>query len=217
MNYLQKIEQARDLIRQSVQEYQNIVLGSSFGKDSMVLLHLVLSVKPNIPVFGIVSDTEFSETYEFIRNVVLQYHLNYTEYSFKQHQGKKCCGDQKVEKAQEAVKGYDAWFSGIRKTEGITRVNFQAVEEKDGLIKINPILELTELDIWRYIALNNVPINPIYKKGYRSLSCARCSVPEEDETETEREGRWKGTPDHRGECGIHTTSLRRKINSTTSS
>lgn len=208
MNYLQKIDNARALIRESIQKYPKICLGSSFGKDSMILLHLTLSIFPNIPVFALLSDTEFPETYEFVREVVITYHLNYTEYVYKQQEGEKCCGAPKVEMAKTALKPYDAWFSGVRKTEGITRVNFDYVESKDGLVKINPILDFTEVDIWRYSALNHIPINPMYKKGYRSLSCSRCSSPEVDESETEREGRWKGTSDHRGECGIHTHSLR---------
>jgi phosphoadenosine phosphosulfate reductase len=208
MNYLQKVDNARKLIRESIQRHPKICLGSSFGKDSMVLLHLTLSIFPDIPVFALLSDTEFPETYEFIRTVVIAYHLNYTEYSYKQKEGEKCCGIPKVETAKIALKNYDAWLSGVRKTEGITRANFNCVEDKNGLVKINPILDFTEVDIWRYLALNQIPINPMYKKGYRSLSCSRCSTPEVDETETEREGRWKGTPDHRGECGIHTHSLR---------
>ncbi len=208
MNYLQKTENARRLIKESIKKHPKIVLGSSFGKDSMVLLHLTLSIRPDIPVFALLSNTEFPETYAFIREMVIQYHLNYTEYFYNQLEGQKCCGAPKVEMAKEALKGYDAWFSGVRKTEGITRSDFKPVEEKNGLIKINPILDFTEIDIWRYLALNRVPINPIYAKGYRSLSCSLCSSPEEDETESEREGRWKGTPDARGECGIHTHPLR---------
>ena len=113
-----------------------------------------------------------------------------------------------MEQAEIALKHYDAWLSGVRRTEGITRANFLPIEEKNGLTKINPILDFTEVDIWRYLALHQVPINPMYAKGYRSLSCSLCSSPEVDEKETEREGRWKGTPDARGECGIHTRPLR---------
>lgn len=208
MNFLQKLEQSRKLIKESIKKYQKINLGCSFGKDSMVLLHLTLSIEPNIPIFSILSDTEFPETYDFVRAVTIKYHLNYTEYLFSQREGEKCCGAPKVEMAKEALKNYDAWISGVRRTEGITRANFEPVEEKDGLTKINPILDFTEIDIWRYLALHQVPINPMYAKGYRSLGCLRCSYPEADECETERAGRWKGTADACGECGIHTHSLR---------
>ncbi len=208
MNYLQKIENAKQLIRQAILDHPNICLGSSFGKDSMVTLSLVVSVKPDIPIFSIMAETEFPETYEFADKVAREYGLNYTEYVFAQETGGKCCGRPKVEKTKEALRNYDAWISGVRKTEGITRSDFEPVEEKNGLVKINPILEFTELDIWRYTALNHLPINPIYQRGYRSLGCALCSFPEEDECETERAGRWKGTENACGECGIHTQPLR---------
>ncbi|MCL5666505.1 MAG: phosphoadenosine phosphosulfate reductase family protein [Patescibacteria group bacterium] len=208
MNYLQKVERAKRLIRESIKKYPKIVLGSSFGKDSMVTLHLTLSVKPDIPVFSILADTEFPETYNFAEEMAKRYSLAYTPYVFEQAKGEKCCGKPKVEKTKEALKDYDAWISGVRKTEGITRANFNPVETKNGLTKINPILEFTELDIWRYLALNEIPVNPKYKEGYRSLGCSLCSFPEENECETERAGRWKGTPDACGECGIHTQPLR---------
>lgn len=208
MNYLQKINDAKQLIAKAIKDYPNICLGCSFGKDSMVTLALVLSIKPDIPVFAIMADTEFLETYKFAASVATRYGLNYTEYRFTQEKGEKCCGRPKVEKTKKALRGYDAWISGVRKTEGITRSNFEPVEEKNGLVKINPILEFTELDIWRFTALEMLPINPMYQLGYRSLGCSLCSFPEEDEQETERAGRWKGTENACGECGIHTQPLR---------
>lgn len=211
MNYLQKVENAKKLIREEIKNHKKIILGSSFGKDSMVTMHLVLSVKPDMPVFSILAETEFPETFAFVKEMTKKYNLDCKEYVFVQEQGGKCCGKPKVEKTKEALKDYDAWISGVRRTEGITRANFEPVEEKNGLTKINPILDFTELDIWRYLALNEIPVNPTYKKGYRSLGCSFCSFPEEEETETERCGRWKGTPNACGECGIHTQPLRDEV------
>ena len=208
MKYLQKVEDAKRLIAEAIVNYPTICLGCSFGKDSIVTLDLVLSVKPDIHVFAIMADTEFPVTYDFAADVVAEYGLRYTEYRFSQEKGEKCCGRPKVEKTKEALRDYGAWISGVRKTEGITRSDFEPVEEKNGLVKINPILEFTELDIWKYTALNHLPINPMYQLGYRSLGCSLCSFPEEDERETERAGRWKGTENACGECGIHTQSLR---------
>ena len=208
MIYLEKVQAARQLIEQAIRQYPKIALGCSFGKDSMVTLHVALSVQPSIPVFAILADTEFPETYDFAKKISMMYGLNYAEHIFQQELGGKCCGTPKVEKTKEALRPYDAWISGVRKTEGITRSDFEPVEEKNGLVKINPILEFTELDVWRYLALNEVPVNPIYARGYRSLGCKLCSFPEEDENETERAGRWKGTADACGECGIHTQPLR---------
>ena len=70
-------------------------------------------------------------------------------------------------------------------------------------MKINPILEWTEADVWRYIACNNIPVHEWYKRGYRSLGCEPCTSLIGDD-EPERAGRWRGTSKEGGECGIHT-------------
>jgi phosphoadenosine phosphosulfate reductase len=80
------------------------------------------------------------------------------------------------------------------------------VEELDkGLIKLNPILIWYEREIWQYLALNNVPVNPLYNEGYRSLGCAPCTKIAQGVDE--RAGRWIGTSKCGGECGIHTKPL----------
>jgi phosphoadenosine phosphosulfate reductase len=210
MNFIQKVQDAKDLIRETTLVYPTICVGCSFGKDSLVTLHIVRSVFPNIPVVSILADTEFQETYDFAQRMEKEWGLNLKTHIFTQEGDDValCCGTPKIEMTKQALLPYEAWISGVRRTEGITRANFEPVEEKNGLTKINPILDFTELDVWRYTALNNIPINPKYQEGYRSLGCARCSFPEEDENESERSGRWKGTIKVCGECGIHTTALR---------
>ncbi len=209
MTFLQKIEDAKELINSAIEKYPKICVGCSFGKDSMVTLHLVRSVKKDIPVICIMAETEFKETFDFAERMHKEWDLDLTTRVFKQGgTGEDCCAKAKVEATKDALRPYEAWISGVRKTEGITRANFEPIETKNGLTKINPILEFTELDIWRYMALNDIPVNPKYKEGYRSLGCAYCSFPEEDENETERAGRWKGTAKACGECGIHTQPLR---------
>lgn len=209
MTFLDKVNKAKDLIAMAITRYPKIIVGCSFGKDSMVLVHLAISIKKDIPVFAVLSDTEFPETYAFAKEVVKRYHLNYKEYDFKQiGTGEQCCGAPKIEATKKALHDYDAWIAGIRNTEGVTRAHFKYVEEEAGLVKINPILDFTELDVWRYLAVFGVPVNPMYGKGYRSLGCMKCSTPEKDESETERAGRWRGTAKAGGECGIHTHPLR---------
>jgi phosphoadenosine phosphosulfate reductase len=210
MTFLQKIADAHALIRWATENYAQMCVGCSFGKDSMVTLHLVRSVKKDIPVISILAETEFPETFAFCESVQKSDpDLNLTKIIFKQEgDGDLCCGTPKITATKEALKPYNAWISGVRRTEGITRANFEPIEEKNGLVKINPILDFTELDIWRYTALHNIPVNPKYREGFRSLGCALCSYPETDENESERAGRWKGTAKVCGECGIHTTALR---------
>lgn len=210
MTFLEKIEKARKLIKESVEKYSKVAVGSSFGKDSMVTLHLCLEIAPDIPVFAVMANTEFPETYTFTKRVTNEWHLNYTEYRFEQESdlGAECCSEPKVEKTKEAVKDLDAWISGARNTENEIRKDFKYVEENSGLVKVNPILDFTELDIWRYTSLYRLPVNPKYLEGYRSLGCKYCSTPEECEKESERAGRWRGTRKAGKDCGIHTQSLK---------
>ncbi len=117
----------------------------------------------------------------------------------------ECCRLLKVEPTKVAVSGLDAWITGLRNTEGRTREDYQEIEDKGGLIKINPILTFTEAEIWRYIATRGIEPHPWYGKGYRSLGCAPCSGPG---GELERDCRWQNTSKCGGECGIHTQRLK---------
>ena len=117
----------------------------------------------------------------------------------------ECCRLLKVEPTKVAVKDLDCWICGLRNTEGRTRKDFKEIEKRGNLVKVNPILNWTEADVWRYIAIHKIPVHPLYAEGYRSLGCAPCSHPG---GEFERDGRWKGTSKCGGECGIHTKILK---------
>lgn len=125
-----------------------------------------------------------------------------------------CCGIFKVYTQKVATKNLDAWATGLRNTEGRTRVDYKEVEHRDrDLLKLNPILTFTESEIWTYLDREKVPIHPLYKRElsdgrrYRSLGCEPCTQPVLP-TQQEREGRWAGTSKCGGECGIHTQPLR---------
>jgi phosphoadenosine phosphosulfate reductase len=116
-----------------------------------------------------------------------------------------CCRMLKVEPTREAVKDLDAWICGLRSTEGRTRTDYEEIEDKNGLIKINPILTFEEAEVWRYMSTHHIEPHPWYAQGYRSLGCAPCSNPGGD---LERDGRWQDTSKCGGECGIHTMALK---------
>lgn len=217
MRYTDKIESARKMI--AVYRHRDddkTAVACSFGKDSMVVLHLALQVDPLFPVFSVMTPFKFKETLQYKDRMTALWHLNirtYIENNVREASGPDpdaCCQKYKVEPTRKAIKelGLVSWITGLRRTEGRTRTDYEFLEHRGGsLLKINPILDFTELDIWRYLATNNIPVNPLYAEGYRSLGCEPCSKKEEDETETEREGRWSGTSKCGGECGIHTQPL----------
>ncbi len=211
-----KTEHAKQIISDAVKEYgDKVEVACSFGKDSMVVVHLALQVKPDIRIFTVMTPFKPKETFEYKDQMTQHYNLNIVEYMSKEKvdfdlpvtNPDECCRILKVEPTKEAVKNLDAWICGLRNTEGRTRKNYQEIEEKGGLIKINPILNWTELDIWRYIAINSIPVHPFYAKGYRSLGCEPCTKLISDD-QLEREGRWLGTSKCGGECGIHTQTLK---------
>lgn len=206
-----KIEASKRIIADAITKYQRIAVACSFGKDSMVVLHLAREVKPDISVFSILTPMKPRSTFEFKDAVQREWQLPLTVYMADEapieglwrSDPDRCCDIFKVQPTIRAIKNLDAWITGLRRTEGRTRTDYEPIEPCNGTMKINPILDWTEVDIWRYTAVCGIPVNPAYRKGYRSLGCAPCTVLVTD-SETERAGRWIGTSKCGGECGIHT-------------
>jgi len=222
-NFREKVDQALDLIRDALRAHERVAVACSFGKDSMVAVHLCRRVAPDIPVFCISTPFKPPETVAYRERIAGAWDLNLKVFERQDDIGageqrlwetdpERCCDYFKVEPTREAVADLDAWICGLRRTEGSTRTDFDFVETRGGLVKINPILDFTESDIWLYHALHGIPPNPLYAEGYRSLGCAPCSRPG---GETERAGRWAGTAKQGGECGIHTRTLKAAAATTT--
>ncbi len=206
-------EHSKEVIRECLNRYDKVAVACSFGKDSMVVVHLAIQIKPDIPIFTIMTPYKPKETFEYKNKMIKLWNLNITEYRSKKDVPKglwktlpdECCRILKVEPTKEAVKDLDAWITGLRSTEGRTRTEYQEWELKGGLMKVNPILYWTEADTWRYLAVHQILVHPWYAEGYRSIGCEPCSAPG---GEKERDGRWKGTSKCGGECGIHTQKLK---------
>jgi phosphoadenosine phosphosulfate reductase len=114
----------------------------------------------------------------------------------------QCCALRKVMPLRAALKDYTAWASGLRRDEATTRADIKVVEwdEQRSMVKLNPIATWTQDDVDRYIADNNILVNPLLSDGYGSIGCWPCTrriKPGEDL----RAGRWSGTG--KMECGIH--------------
>ena len=208
-----KVKHSLSLIRKALRDHERVAVACSFGKDSIVVLHLARRVNPDIPVFAVMTPFKPKETFELMEKTRKLWNLNLKVFQSKEKvlpdlhktNPERCCYILKVKPTMEAVKDLDAWICGLRKTEGKTRVDYSEVETKGSLVKVNPILTWTEADVWRYTAVKNLPIHPWYQLGYRSLGCACCSVPN---TIEERAGRWQGTKKQGKECGIHTFNLK---------
>jgi phosphoadenosine phosphosulfate reductase len=220
LHFAQKVERSLDLINDGYQKFgDKMVVANSLGKDSVVVWHLAKRVSANIPGFIITTRYKPAETVNFMHQQVGQYpELKVFKNDSQQPEAlyasdpDLCCYNLKVLPTRQAVEDMDVecWVTGLRCTEGRTRTDFQEIEERDeGLMKLNPILIWHEREVWQYIALHQVAVNPLYTQGYRSLGCAPCtrisSGPDE------RAGRWVGTSKCGGECGIHTRPLKMAV------
>jgi len=217
LNYAQKVERALGLIREAYEEFgDRLAVANSLGKDSVAVWHLAKQVSPNIKGFIVTTRFKPPETVQFMNEEVercpeLEIFKNEVEIpgNLYKTDPDRCCDLLKVEPTRQAIAEMEVecWVTGLRCTEGRTRTDYQEIEQRDeGLIKLNPILIWYEREIWQYLALNRVPVNPLYVKGYRSLGCGPCT--HISTARDERAGRWIGTSKCGGECGIHTRPLK---------
>ena len=217
LNFAEKVERSLHLIREAYEQYgDRLVVANSLGKDSCVVWHLVKRVSPDIRGFIVTTRFKPAETVQFMEEEVAR-HPELSVFRndepipnelYKDHPD-LCCDLLKVKPTRQAIEEMDVecWVTGLRCTEGRTRTDFQEVEERDkGLIKLNPILIWYEREVWQYLALHSVPVNPLYAEGYRSLGCGPCT--HISTSPDERAGRWIGTSKCGGECGIHTRPLK---------
>ena len=217
LNFKEKVDRSLALIDAAWRKFgDGLVVANSLGKDSVAVWHLAKQVSPKIRGFIVTTRFKPPETVKFMeeevsRNPELQIFRNDAAIPDRLYatEPDRCCDLLKVIPTRQAIEamGVTCWVTGLRCTEGRTRVDFREVEERDaGLVKLNPILLWHEREVWQYIALNGVPVNPLYAEGYRSLGCAPCTRITTDANE--RAGRWIGTSKCGGECGIHTRPLK---------
>ena len=220
LNFKQKIDRSLALIKEAYDKYgDSLVMANSLGKDSVCVWDLAKRVNPKIRGFIVTTRFKPKETVQFMEETVdlypeLRVYKNDEEIpgNLYETDPDRCCYILKVLPTRWAIEGMNVqcWITGLRCTEGRTRTDFSEVEERDkGLTKLNPILIWKEREIWQYLALNEVKVNPLYAQGYRSLGCAPCTKITNDEDE--RSGRWIGTSKCGGECGIHTQPLQINI------
>lgn len=110
----------------------------------------------------------------------------------------RCCGDLKVAALERSLSDTDAWITGIRREQAVTRANAKKIEwdQQRGIWKYNPLADWTEKDLWARIVERDLPYHPLHDQGYSSIGCAPCTQPGAG-----REGRWASS--EKTECGLH--------------
>jgi phosphoadenosine phosphosulfate reductase len=193
-----------------------VALVSSFGAESVVLLHLISVIKPETPVLFVDTQMLFAETIayqeELARSLPLtdirtifpdQAATDFDDPDGTLHQFNTdaCCALRKTAPLENALSGFDAWITGRKRYQGTTRQALQFFEpEGETRLKINPLAHWGREDIEDYIVNNRLPRHPLVAKGYPSIGCAPCTSPVKP-GEDPRAGRWRGS--EKTECGIH--------------
>ena len=193
-----------------------IALVSSFGAESVVLLHLISIMDRTTPVLFVDTEMLFAETLAYqlelterlmLKNLRVikadraEVFARDNEGLLHQYDPDACCALRKTEPLQNALAGYDAWITGRKRYQASTRADVDFFEnEGDIRIKVNPLAHWSSADLQEYIAENRLPRHPLVAKGYPSIGCAPCTTRVND-GEDPRAGRWRNL--EKTECGIH--------------
>jgi phosphoadenosine phosphosulfate reductase len=193
-----------------------IALVSSFGAESVVLLHMVSVIDPATPVLFIDTQMLFPETLAYQQQVASQLGLQDVrtihaskisllagdpDGTLHQRSTDACCDLRKVRPMEAALAPFDSWITGRKRFQSGTRAALDFFEtEGDIRIKINPLAHWAPEDVQDYMVNNRLPRHPLVAKGYPSIGCAPCTSPVKP-GEDPRAGRWRG--EQKEECGIH--------------
>lgn len=201
---------------------ERLVMTSSFGSHSALMLHLASRVMPKIPVIFLDTGYLFPETYQFAEALTERFGLRLEVYSPRMTAarqealyGRLYDGDDeararyqetnKIEPMRRALLDLNAgaWLAGLRAEQTEFRAGLTKVREQDGVYKVHPILDWTRGEVEEYFDLYDLPFHPLYAWGYRSIGDAHSTVPVDLDEGDDRAGRRLG--DGR-ECGIHLPS-----------
>jgi phosphoadenosine phosphosulfate reductase len=215
---------AEEVLRFFIQEFGGaLAFGSSLGAEDQVITDMIARINPATRIFTLDTGRLFPETYQTICDTNEKYGVQLQVYFPKSEKvermvnthglnlfyesvenRKMCCQIRKIEPLKRAMTNVDVWVTGIRRAQSITRTLMNLVEEdaNTGVIKVNPLLDWTEQEVWNYIEKNNVPYNKLHDQGFPSVGCQPCTRAV-DEGEDVRAGRWWWEEPEHKECGLH--------------
>lgn len=211
------------LIQKNIEKYSSVAFANSLGAEDMVLIDLIQKNKLSVEAFSIDTGRLPPETYNLIQKVEDKYQFKIKLY-FPDHQKiesyvntnginafynsvdlrKSCCAIRKVEPLNRALKDKKVWITGMRQEQSQTRFALKEEEfdEVHQSQKLNPLSTWSELEVWAYIKINDVPYNTLHDQFYPSIGCAPCTRAI-SEGEDVRAGRWWWEEPQNKECGLH--------------
>ena len=223
----EKYQQLINLLKQTVEQYQKVVLATSLGIEDVILMETVFQQKLPIAMFTLETGRLPEETLTLLQALQKRYEGAINIYfpdaqaieSYTKTHGingfyqsvdlrKQCCYIRKVAPLQRALSGYKAWLTGIRQQQSIERSGLvlSTWDEAHGLQKINPLIDWLAKEIWELAHYLEVPYNSLHDQHYPTIGCAPCSRAIA-QGEDFRAGRWWWEQNANKECGLHSPTL----------
>ena len=223
-------EQALYVLEDAFARFERVAISFS-GAEDVVLIDLAARVLDvDIPVFCLDTGRLHADTYRFLETVREHYPVKLEVqspdaddtarlvrekglFSFFRDGHGECCAIRKIEPLRRQLAGLDAWITGQRADQSVTRADL-AVEQTDlafstighSITKFNPLSAWSGVDVWNYIRRRDVPYNPLHDRGYRSIGCEPCTRAVGPH-QHEREGRWWWENAAEKECGLHAQNV----------
>ncbi len=211
--------QPREILEWAVETYgSGLALSASFGgPEGMALIDMISKITDQVTILTIDTGFLFKETHEFREEVMRRYQLplevlrprlsveeqveRYGE-RMRSCSPDLCCQVRKIEPLERALERYEAWMTGIRREQTPQRASTRVVawEGRYEAAKIAPLAAWSSEQVWGYVEENNVPVNPLLKRGYKSIGCEPQTRPVAPEVGA-RAGRWPSLD--KTECGLH--------------
>ncbi len=224
---LDEFEQATpgQALRLALRRFGNrAALVTAFGAEGMVLIDLAARFAPGLRLITIDTGRLPESTYVLMEETRRRYgvsielyfpetraveelSLRHGLYSFRNsiEARRECCNLRKVEPLRRALATVDCWITGLRRDQSVSRhdISRAEVDETHGnIIKLNPLAEWSDREVWAEIRKNGTPYNPLHDQGYPSIGCAPCTRPVRA-GEGPRSGRWWWETAGSRECGLH--------------
>lgn len=198
-------------IRRLYQDFRpdGILVTSSFAATSAYFLHIISRIRPEQVIHFINTGFHFQETLNYRDYLAERYQLSVVDVKPDAHHYQYalaeklwetdpdlCCSVNKVEPLEEVKQDFEVWVSSLMGWQTDHRAGLDIFEERRGIIKFNPMIDVTREQRDAYIAEHDLPFHPLVAEGYSSIGCSHCTVKGEG-----RSGRWQGKP--KTECGLH--------------
>jgi phosphoadenosine phosphosulfate reductase len=218
-----KIADLQRLLVRAALEHAPVALASSLSAEDMVITDAILRHKLDIEIFTLDTGRLHADTLNLIDAIrrryghevkvfrpdpraVAEYVASFGRDAFYESQDlrKTCCHIRKVEPLERALAGKEAWITGQRREQAVTRaeLKLQEFDAARGIVKFNPLADWNEDEVWAYLRAFDVPYNALHDQGYRSIGCAPCTRPTVA-GEDVRAGRWWWEIKEARECGLH--------------